>query len=116
MFCFPAEAGYKIYLIACLNWTALPSLGILVLIAVSRARPLYGVVAGPQHEAAARPLLHNPPVWIGVAQGAACDATRGAARRASSAGSVTCSMYVLCVMCLCVCVVNVVFDAVRSQE
>ena len=31
---------YKIYLIACLIWTILPSFGNLALLTVSRARPL----------------------------------------------------------------------------
>jgi hypothetical protein len=43
-------------LIACLNWTALPSLGILVLIAVSRARPLANANAN------AYSAVHLPPL------------------------------------------------------
>jgi hypothetical protein len=39
-------------IVACLNWTTLPSLGILVLIAVSRARPL----------ANAYSAVHLPPL------------------------------------------------------
>ena len=52
---------FKIYLIACLNWTALPSLGILVLIAVSRARPLANAYSAvhlpPLHHASLRHRL-----------------------------------------------------------
>jgi hypothetical protein len=42
-------------LIACLNWTVLLSLGILVLIAVSRARPL----ANNAYSAVHLPPLHH---------------------------------------------------------
>ena len=42
----------KIYLIACLIWTTLPSFGILALITVSRARPL----------AYAYSAVHLPPL------------------------------------------------------